>query len=214
MPDTPEAPYLISLSGVFTLLFVMLGPFKILGPFAQLTRDADDATRKQIAVRAFGIAAAAVLVGGFAGRAIAAKWHVSPVALLLAGGIIFAIVGLRLVLAQYEPAQPAPPKLPATPMAAAMRITFPTVLTPYGVAALIILLANSQDASRTTAILAILLGILVLDLLAMLFARQIMGGGVLVIVLQILGVVLGVLQFALAIEIILFALRALRVIRG
>ena len=27
---------------VFTLLFLMLGPFKILGPFAQLTKGVDD----------------------------------------------------------------------------------------------------------------------------------------------------------------------------
>jgi small neutral amino acid transporter SnatA (MarC family) len=60
--------------------------------------------------------------------------------------------------------------------AAAMRIAFPTVVTPYGIAAVIVTLANSPDAARTAGLLALLLAVMVLNLLAMLFARRIMGG--------------------------------------
>jgi multiple antibiotic resistance protein len=198
---------------VFTLLFVTLGPLKVLGPFVQLTRDTDESTMRQIAVRAFVLAVIAVVVGGFAGRALIENWGISVPALLLSGGIIFALVGLTLVLEQYQPAHPAPPPLPAAPMAAAMRITFPIVVTPYGIAALIVLLANSPDATRTAGILAILLAVMVLNLLAMLYARRIMGG-ITVMVLQIAGAVLGVLQIALAIDMILRALRELNVLHG
>jgi multiple antibiotic resistance protein len=52
---------------------------------------------------------------------------------------------------------------------------------------------------------------MVLDLLAMIYVREIMQGVVLLI-LQILGAVLGVLQVGLAIQIILAALRELRVL--
>ena len=37
-----EGDVLLGLGKVFTLLFVTLGPIKIVGPFLQLTRDADD----------------------------------------------------------------------------------------------------------------------------------------------------------------------------
>ena len=40
--------------------------------------------------------------------------------------------------------------LPAKPLAAAIQITFPTVVTPYGIAALIALLAAADDLVRKT----------------------------------------------------------------
>jgi multiple antibiotic resistance protein len=210
MQGALETTALVGFGAIFTLFFVTLGPLKVLGPFAQLTRETNEASMKQIAVRAFVLAVVAVVAGAFAGRALLENWGISAPAMLLAGGIIFALVGLSLVLEQYHPVHPAPPPLPAAPMAAAMRITFPTVVTPYGIAALI---ANSPGAGRTAAVLAILLGVMVLNLLAMLYARRIMGG-VTVMVLQIFGAVLGVLQVALAIEMILRALRELGVLHG
>jgi multiple antibiotic resistance protein len=211
MQGAPDAIALVGYGAIFTLFFITLGPLKILGPFAQLTRETDEATMRKIAVRAFVLAVVAVVVGGFAGRALLENWGISSSAMLLAGGIICALVGLSLVLEQYQPAHPAPPPLPAVPMAAAMRITFPTVVTPYGIAALITVLTNSREAERTGAVLAILLAVMVLNLLAMLHARRIMGG-VTIMVLQIVGAVLSVLQVALAVDMILRALRELGVL--
>ena len=96
-------------------------------------------------------------------------------------------------------------------MAAALRLAFPTVVTPYGIAAVIALLVNSPDAARTASILAILIGVMVLNLLAMLYVRRIMGG-VTVMALQIFGAVLGVLQVALAVQMILRGLHELGVL--
>jgi multiple antibiotic resistance protein len=210
MQNAPEASALLGLGAVFTLLFVTLGPVKILGPFAQLTRDADEAKVKQIAVRAFPLAVVAVVAGGFAGRALLGNWGISIPALMLAGGIIFFLVGLNLVLEQYQPAPAAPP-LPAAPMAAALRLAFPTVVTPYGIAAVIALLVNSPDAARTASVVVILIGVMVLNLLAMLYSRRLMGGAT-VMALQIFGAVLGVLQVALAVQLILRGLRELGVL--
>jgi multiple antibiotic resistance protein len=210
MQGLPEASALLGLGVVFVLLFITLGPIKILGPFVQLTRDVDEAKTKQIAVRAFVLAVIAVVVGGFAGRILVQNWQISVAALTLAGGIIFFVVGLRLVLEQYQPVHAAPVPLPEAPMAAALRIAFPTLVTPYGIAALIALLVNSPDAARTASILAILIGVMVVNLLAMLYARWIVGG-VIVLALVIVGAVLGVLQVALAVQMILRGLRDLGV---
>ena len=208
MQGAPDATALLSYGAIFTLFFITLGPLKILGPFAQLTRETDEATMQRIAVRAFVLAVIAVVAGGFAGRVLLENWGISASAMLLAGGIIFALVGLRLVLEQYQPAHPVPPPLPGEPIAAAMRITFPTVVTPYGIAALIVVLTNSRDAERTGTILALLLAVMVLNLLTMLYGRRIMDG-VTVIALQVIGAVLGVLQVAIATDMILRALSAL-----
>jgi multiple antibiotic resistance protein len=83
-------------------------------------------------------------------------------------------------------------------------------VTPYGIAALIALLVNSPDAARTAAVVAILIAVMVVNLLAMLYVRRIMGG-VIVLALQIIGAVLGVLQVALAVQMILRGLHDLGV---
>jgi len=213
MQSALDAPSLVSYGQLFTLLFVTLGPLKIVGPFAHLTREADETRVRQIAVRSFLIALGAAVVGGFAGRALITSWSIPVSAVLLAGGIIFLLIGLKVMLEQYQPAHAPPPSLPPEQMAAAMRITFPIVVTPYGIAALIVVLANSPNVERTAAILLILLGVMVLNLLAMAYARRIMGG-VTVMILQIVGAVLGVLQVALAIEMIFLALRQMNIIKG
>jgi multiple antibiotic resistance protein len=146
-------------------------------------------------------------------RALLTKWHVSVPALTLTGGIVFFMVALRQLLEQYQPPHdqtPAEP-LPASPVAAACRLVFPIVLTPYGIAAVIALLASSEDTARTVMILALLMLVMCFDLLAMLFARFILRG-LAIIVLQVLGAVLAVLQVALSVQIMIEGLRSLGVL--
>jgi len=211
MENFPDAAGLLGLGTVFVLLFVTLGPIKMLGPFLQLTRDTDEATMKSLAIRAFVLAVIAVVVGGFVGQILVENWHISVAAVTLAGGIIFLLVGLRVVLEQYQPAHAPPAPLPPAPMAAALRVAFPLLVTPYGIAAVIALLVNSPDAARTVAILAILIVVKVLNLLGMLYARRLMGG-VALLAMQIFGAVLAVLQVALAVQMILRGLLDLGVL--
>jgi multiple antibiotic resistance protein len=195
---------------IFTIFFVTLGPLKVLGPFAQRTQGIDDATARSIALRAFAIATVAVVAGSYVGARLAANWRVSIASLSIAAGIIFLLVALNQLLAQYEPpdAPVAPRSLPAAPMAAALRLLFPIVLTPYGIAAAIILLVASNETQRTETIIALLVAVMLLNLLAMLFARKILVGATM-IVLQIVGAVLGVLQLGLAVEFIVRGLQML-----
>jgi len=76
-----------------------------------------------------------------------------------------------------------------------------------------VLLASSSASLRTELIVALLVAVMALDLLAMLFARKILAG-VTMIVLQILGGVLGVLQAALAVEFIVRGLQMLKIVPG
>ena len=76
-----------------------------------------------------------------------------------------------------------------------------------------VLLARSPAYDRSTMIIVILTAVMVLNLIAMLAARQIMGG-ITIMVLRIVGSVLGVLQVALAVEMLLGALRQVGVMNG
>jgi len=177
----------------------------------QLTHDYDAARTKQLAVRAFVLGVIAALVGGYVGKLLVDNWQISVASLTLAGGIIFLLVGLNLVLQQYQSVHAALTPLPEAPMAAALRVAFPIIVTPYGIAAVIALLVNSPDIARTGAIFAILIAVMVFNLLAMLYARRIMADAM-ILVLQIFGAVLGVLQVALAVQMILRGLTDLGVV--
>jgi multiple antibiotic resistance protein len=78
-------------------------------------------------------------------------------------------------------------------------------------AAVIALLASSGDTTRTATILLMLVAVMVLNLVAMLFARRILVGFT-VIVLQVLGTVLAVLQVALSVQVILNGLKSVGVL--
>ena len=136
---------------IFTIFFVTLGPLKVLGPFAQRTRGLDDGLVRMVALTAFVMGAIGIIAGGFVGRALLAKWNVSIGSMAVAAGIIFFIVALRQLLEQYElPHAPdAAASLPPSPVAAALRILFPILLTPYGIATVIVLLAASSETTRT-----------------------------------------------------------------
>jgi multiple antibiotic resistance protein len=202
---------MLSLGAIFTLFFVTLGPLKLLGAYAQQTRDLDTTALRGISIRVFVIGLIAILVGGYVGAALAINWHITTPAILIATGVIFFLVAINIVMAVYEPSQAHPQTLPPTPIAAALRLTFPLVVTPYGIAALIAVLTATSDPARTKDVYLVLLAVMVLNLLAMLFIRWIMQGVVL-LVLQVLGAVLGVLQVGLAIQIIIRALQVLRLV--
>ena len=98
-------------------------------------------------------------------------------------------------------------------LAAFIFVAFPTVVTPYGISAVIVLLANSPARERTLTILGVVMVVMVLNLLVMLYARKLLGS-VALMVLRILGAVLGVLQVALAVEMIIRALHGVGVLHG
>ncbi len=85
-------------------------------------------------------------------------------------------------------------------------LVFPIILTPYGLAVVITLAALVRELEGSPAtLIAILLVIMVLNLLAMLFARPILA----VIrprVLQMQGLILGIIQLALGIDLLFTAL--------
>lgn len=202
------------LGQVFTLLFLMLGPFKIIGPFLKITHGADDRLARRIALWATIFAALALLVAGFLGEAFLSSYGVPLPVLALAGGIILFLVALKNVLEQFEPAEPhpdAPAIAPEAAMKVALRpLAFPSIVTPYGIAALVVFLAFSQTTDGRLTIGAVVVAIMALNLIVMLVARRLQT--LVSLLLPILGAVLGVVQVALGLQIINNALRMLGVL--
>ena len=96
LPAGAEPP-VFSFGKVFTFLFLTLGPLKIIGPFAEMTRGRDAAFRRELAYRGAAVAAVGLLVAVTIGTRILDKWGISVGALLLTAGIVLFLVALRPV---------------------------------------------------------------------------------------------------------------------
>lgn len=201
--------YLLDAPAIFTFLFVMLGPLKLLGAYAQATAMLPAAQMRSLAWKATLLATFAVILGGFLGAFLMTSWQIEAPILELTAGVVFFLVALRMVMQPYEAHAPHPGSLPPEPPTV-VRIVFPMLVTPYGIAAVIMLLALSASQARTLFVLGIVVANMILNLLGMMCARWIMQKAALP--LQLLGAVLSILQAALALQIVYLALRALAVV--
>src|SRR4051812_24239730 len=113
---------------ILTILFVVFNPLKVVGPFATLTRGTDQAFCKQLAWRAILLAAIGVVIAGSLGQRIWAHWGIRDAILLLAGGIIWFLMALLMVLQPSLPAlQRDPPRIDQPSLALAFKpLAFPT----------------------------------------------------------------------------------------
>lgn len=204
----------LALSQVFTLLFVVMGPpLKTPAVYYARMHAFDAATSRSLAFKAFGLAVVAVLVGGFLGLLLQRNWQISVPAMLIAGGLIFLLVSLRSVLEQYAPEPVAPaasagtvPTRPSVPTA--FELAVPMIVTPYGLAGLIVLLAASHSTGRTIGVVIAVLLVLVLHLLAMIFAGPIMRG-IGAVPFKLFGTIIGSLTVALSIQMLIYGGRLL-----
>src|SRR5262245_50688820 len=162
-----DADYLLATGKLFTLLFVTLGPIKLLGPFARATATLSPADLRATAVRTAAIATLIAVAGGFLGVGMLGSWDIPVFVLRLTTGLILFVVAFRLVMQPYEAPAPTPEPGAAAKPPNAMQLVFPMTLTPYGIAAVIVLLALSHGPGRTGVIVAVLLAVMLLNLLAM-----------------------------------------------
>jgi multiple antibiotic resistance protein len=198
----------VTIADMATFLFLMLGPIKIVGPFVNLTRKGDAAFARRLAIRGFLFSCLSLAFAALIGESTMRRYRISVPVLAVDAGIILFLVALQTVMQQFGPESAAPQheyepsmRLAASPLA------FPTIVTPYGIAAVIIFLVLTPDLFTRGEILAVVLGLMVLDLIAMLFAKPILRYAGMP--LQLLGTVLGVIQVALGLQIIVVGLRGL-----
>ena len=188
----------ISLKNIITILFLTIGPLKIIPPFAKLTANADTKLKNRLAFRSFWISTVTIVAVAFIGQGMVANYRVSISALLTAAGLVIAIAAMRSILAQYGKKQdlnPQPEK-PSLSMAISP-ISFPTILPPYGIATvLLIMIVGKRVGTDVLMILAIIVGFMVLNFICMLSARWIVKVSK-PSILNVLGIVLSVIQLGI-----------------
>ena len=185
------------LSQIFTFLFLMLGPFKIIGPFKQLTRNASPALIRQVAIKAIVVSSIALLLAGLLGEKILENFGIPVPILGISAGLILFLVALLNTIKQFvpeteSPAQEAPALEPGMALSP---VAFPTIVTPYGIGAVIVFLALAPDLNSKLAVGGLVLVIMVINLLIMFVTNKI--GKKLMILFAILGAILGLVQVAL-----------------
>lgn len=208
VPPQPQS-ITFTLGKVFVFLFLTLGPLKLLGPFVLMTQRCEAKARRTLAVRATIVSIVAIIFAAVTGASTLKKWGISIGSLLLTAGLILFLVALKPVLEQFAPQQSraAPPSdaPPPTPM----RLAFPTIVTPYGIAILIVLVTLRDDIATDSQVLGVAVFVLLLDLIAMLFAQRILTTPLVPIALGIVEPVMGVLQVALGVSAVVRALNIL-----
>lgn len=197
---------------VFTFLFLTLGPFKLLGPFYQLTQGRDAGYRRQLALGGSFYSVLALIAAATLGQSVLSKWGIGARILQLTAGIILFLVALRPVLEQYgarEPVQ-APAASSNSPSALMFSpLAFPSIVTPYGIALLMLLFAARPD--RMPQLLGVAGSVLAINLLAMLSAHRLMRIPLVAPVLGVVGIVMAVLLVALGVQTTVDAVRGLLV---
>jgi len=186
---------------IFTLLFLMLGPFKIIGPFSKITQGADPKLIRQIAIRSMMFSSIALLLAAFLGQRIISNFDIPLPILAISGGLILFLVALLTIIKQFGTASSNEERILVPTLNIALSpLAFPIIVTPYGIAAIIVFLALSPDLSGKLYVGAIVLAIMALNLILMLITRHIYK--FLAVILSLLGAILGIVQVAVGLMII------------
>jgi len=108
-------------------------------------------------------------------------------------------------------ATPQTSSSPPSPAIAVFPLAMPAILTAPGIAAIAVIISlNKHDLAHEAVVIVILLGVMVLNLLTLWNNETILKHG-LAGILPVIGWVLAVLQAALAVQIIIHALRVLEI---
>ena len=199
----------ISITHLATLYMIVLGPLKVIGPFAMTTLNADRALQRKIACRAFLLSTVISLVIAALGGFLMSRLNMSVGTLAIVMGIFLGHWALQTALAQNV--QTTPPEQPNIEVAI-FPISLPVIIPPQGVALLVLSTDIELEAHAGYGLLlvmALIVLVMFLNWLFMLAAPSLMKFSVFWI---IVGRIVAVIVSALALQIILFGLRDLGIV--
>ena len=194
---------------IFTILFLLLGPIRLIPAFVRLTHDADRGFKRAAALRSILIAAAICAFVVLTGKSLVDKYELSLESLEIAGGLLLLLSAIKVIFP--GPALPESKATSHTPMQFAISpLATPTIMSPMGVAAILIFVTlGTRVQGVNEAVFASLAIILVLNFLVMFFIDFLVRIPALFAVLQLFGAVLVFIQVALAVSTILRGLTSL-----
>lgn len=188
------------------VMFVGMGPFKVLVYYLAAIHDAEAAVARRVAVRAVATATITALGLVLTGALLAWLLHFSNDALVIAGGVVLLAYALQLVLRTGHGAIDGPPPTEETLMSLAVYpMGVPLILNPAGIAAATIFSAEAASLGDLGIIAGMVVLLGVLDLVVLVVARPI-GPRLPREATLVLEQLLGVLLAAVAIELIVLGL--------
>jgi len=194
----------LPLSVLGSLLFTLMGPIAAMPLFAGATAGADFSLRLKIALAAYATALITLAVAVFIGAGALAGWGVAPSSLIVAAGLILTLTAVRNVVGGGH-AAPEGAKAPPTVATGFSPIAIPGLVTPVGVAVLVIFVSYFPSSADKMAVMGVAAGLMTLNFGAMLAANwfmRVVGPAPLVV----LGAVFGVLQVAMGVQMIISGL--------
>jgi multiple antibiotic resistance protein len=201
-----ELPALIT---AFTTLFIIIDPPGLAPVFIALTQGMTATQRRAIAVRAFFVAFALMMVFLFLGEAVLGFIGISMDAFRIAGGILLFLTALDMLFQRRQARREdsaAEGQAEHEDDPSVFPLSLPLIVGPGAITTVILLAGEAQGAADLGAIAGVIFAVLLIVLLAFLAAPTIERGlgktG-----LNIVTRVLGMLLAALAVQFVLDGLR-------
>lgn len=197
-----DSPYILNAGQIFTFFFIMLGPLRFKDAYSKVLLSYDASARTNLAWKSGLIATLTLVIGGYIGSMLIVKWKISHPVLLLAAGIIFFVTiykhlfSSKTEFAELFIEKPSP-----------MDIALHMILSQYGLAVVILLMSFSHDNKRLLTIVMCLIAVMILNILTMIFSKP----SVKKSVLNLFEPIIGTLQFALSIQMIVIGINMIGV---
>jgi multiple antibiotic resistance protein len=192
---------------VFLILFIGMGPVKVLLLYIAATKDASPEVQRKVALKAIMTAVVVGIVLLLAGVVFMKLLHFSRGALTIAGGIILLLLALNIVLspAKKEDHEAAPDE--ATLMSMAVYpLGIPMLLNPIGIVALTVFSAEATNIVDLAVLLGMLLVVAAIDFGVFLVSHR-LDNWLTHERILVMEKVLGILLAALAVQLILVGLQ-------
>jgi multiple antibiotic resistance protein len=201
-----------TIAEVALILFVGMGPVKVLVYYLASIHDATPAVGRRVAIRAVGTATLTALGLLVIGALLVRLLHFSGPALVVASGVVLLAYGIEVILRAEPASRRHPPPDEADLMRKAVfPMGVPLILNPAGVAAMTIFSAEAASLGDLGVLTAVVLSIALLDVIVLLAFRPI-GPRLPPEATLVLEQLLGVLLVAVAVELVVIGLGAFGII--
>jgi len=196
------------------LLLIGMGPKIALVPFIDMTADLDSDTRKQVAKKMITTATTWALILVFLGAFLMKLLHFSEEALYIAGGIVFLLIALHMLVGAGGDDKKHDKVTRAKALEMAQYpLAIPYLLNPVGIVMLVIFSTSIDSVSKLALFVGLVLFMALLDWLV--FSHL---DGLMKHLdksrLAVTEAIFGVLLSALAVELVLIGLSGLGVIEA
>jgi multiple antibiotic resistance protein len=195
----------------FITFFVVIDPPGCAPIYASLTKGANAAQRRGMALRAAFIASLILLVFALFGEDLLGALHIELDSFRIAGGIMLFLIALDMVFEKRtQRREERAAKIIETPEiedVSVFPMAMPMIAGPGSIASVMLLMSQNEGLDRSLVILGALGVVLLMTLLALLAAGPIMrvlGAKTEAVITRLLGVLLG----ALAAQFVIDGLRA------